>query len=76
MLHKHIKIGKKHETHIPLKFYPYEGILLNIIFNYKELKAFKLYHYPQFPFIELADQLNSLIFKGKDRIYDAQRPCS
>lgn len=76
ILHKHIKIGKRHENHIGLRFYPFESMILNILLDYKDLKLSKIYRYPQYPFIEFSDQLHSLLFKTKDRIYDPQKQSS
>lgn len=51
-------------------------MILNILMDFKDLKLSKLYRYPQYPFIEFADQLHALIFKTKDRVYDPQQESS
>jgi hypothetical protein len=47
---------------------PYEGILLNILLPYRELKNTNYYKYPKYPFIELADQLAKKF--EKDKVYE------
>lgn len=51
MLYNHFKINKTNQHNIILKINPYEGILLNILLSYKDLKLTNYYKYPRYPFI-------------------------
>lgn len=54
---KDFEFTAKNDRHFSLKINPYEGILLNLLLSYEELKKSGLFIYPKHPFVAFSNEV-------------------